>query len=448
MQMSSSTEINESPLPGSDSIQRAGGIDRDAAPTHVGISESLSDIVRETLNSAAIVDVHSHLFDPSLPRLLAWGIDDLLTYHYLVAEMFRFVDLPYEKFWSLNKEQQADLVWQTLFLDRNPLSESCRGVVTVLNELEIDTTHRNLNSIRSWFKAQDLGLHVEKCLKISGVDEVYMTNSPFDPSETLAWHHCQERSPKFKAGLRIDDLLLNWNSTIPFLSRAGYRVTVGLSDRTIGEVRRFLSDCTQHFRAEYVMVSLPPGFRFPDQSEVSSLLTKAVLPHCADRDLPIAMMPGVRRGVNPQLRLAGDGVGLSDLQSISNMASSYPKVKFLATVLARENQHELCVLARKFRNLHIFGCWWFLNTPSLVEEITSMRMELLGSSFTAQHSDARVLEQLIYKWKHFKNVLHPVISRQYQGLADTGFAPTRLSIQKDVEALLGGSFKKFLQAQF
>jgi hypothetical protein len=30
-------------------------------------------------------------------------------------------------------------------------------------------------------------------------------------------------------------------------------------------------------------------------------------------------------------------------------------------MLSRENQHELCVVARKFRNVHIFGCWWFTN---------------------------------------------------------------------------------------
>ncbi len=49
-------------------------------------------------------------------------------------------------------------------------------------------------------------------------------------------------------------------------------------------------------------------------------------------------------------------------------------------MLARENQHELCVTARKFPNLMIFGCWWFLNNPSLIEEITQMRLDLLGLS--------------------------------------------------------------------
>jgi hypothetical protein len=40
------------------------------------------------------------------------------------------------------------------------------------------------------------------------------------------------------------------------------------------------------------------------------------------------------------------------------------------------------------------GCWWYCFTPSIVKEITQMRIEMLGVAFTAQHSDARVLDQL------------------------------------------------------
>ena len=46
-------------------------------------------------------------YDPAFGELLLWGIDDLLTYHYLIAEGFRYLDIPYEKFWALTKEQQA-----------------------------------------------------------------------------------------------------------------------------------------------------------------------------------------------------------------------------------------------------------------------------------------------------------------------------------------------------
>jgi hypothetical protein len=34
------------------------------------------------------------------------------------------------------------------------------------------------------------------------------------------------------------------------------------------------------------------------------------------------------------------------------------QIKWLATFLSRTNQHEACVLANKFRNLHLYGCWW------------------------------------------------------------------------------------------
>jgi len=84
-----------------------------------------------------------------------------------------------------------------------------------------------------------------------------------------------------------------------------------------------------------------------------------------------------------------------------------------------ENQHELCVLARKFRNLHLFGCWWFTNVPSVIDEITRLRLELLGLSFTPQHSDARVLDQLIYKWTHFRRILAGALTDQYSDLCAT-----------------------------
>src|SRR5258708_27797294 len=116
-------------------------------------------------------------------------------------------------------------------------------------------------------------------------------------------------------------------------------------------------------------------------------------------------MMGVKRGINQDLRLEGDGMGRSDFSALRNLCAGYPNNKFLVTVLSRENQQELCVLARKFRNLHIFGCWWFTNVPHIVDEMTRMRLELLGLSVTPQHSDARVLDQLIYKWKHSKKVI-------------------------------------------
>src|SRR5437763_14328525 len=113
-------------------------------------------------------------------------------------------------------------------------------------------------------------------------------------------------------------------------------------------------------------------------------------------------------------------VGLSDVLSVANLCRKFDQNKFLVTMLARENQHELCVAARKFGNLMVFGCWWFLNNPSLIEEIERMRFELLGTSFIPQHSDARVLAQLIYKWDHSRRILAKGMTEKYTDLPATG----------------------------
>src|SRR5205085_6844002 len=134
-------------------------------------------------------------------------------------------------------------------------------------------------------------------------------------------------------------------------------------------------------------------------------IREVVMPTAVAHDLSFAVMIGVRRQVNPALRMAGDGLGRADVSALERLCAAYPDARFLATFLSRENQHELCVAARKFKNLMPFGCWWFLNNPSIISEITRERIELLGTSFIPQHSDARILEQLIYKWKHSRRVI-------------------------------------------
>ena len=156
------------------------------------------------------------------------------------------------------------------------------------------------------------------------------------------------------------------------------------------------------------------------------------------------MMIGVNKLVNYKLGDAGDSVGKSDIRAVEYLCDKYPDNKFLVTMLARENQHELAVTARKFRNLLVFGCWWFLNNPSLVEEITRMRLELLGLSFVPQHSDARVLDQLIYKWDHSKKIIARVLTDKYADLLATGWTATEAEIRRDAADLLGGNFWRFL----
>lgn len=399
--------------------------------------------VEKIVNATPVLDIHTHLYDPAIGDLLLWGIDDLLTYHYLVAEVFRYYPGRYEDFWKLTKTEQADLIWDQLFKEHSPISEACRGVLTTLRSLGLDVKQRDLKALRQWFANWKVEDYISHCMDHAGVRNIIMTNSPFDDQERACWDQGFSRDERFTAALRIDPLLLNWPQSAPLLLQWGYAVSLELSAQTLGEIRRFLADWTQRIKPAYLMVSLPPNFAFPDSSSTSQLLENAVLPHCRDSGLPMALMMGVKRSLNPGLKLAGDGSGASRLDALANLCAQFQQNKFLVTVLARENQHELCVLARKFRNLHIFGCWWFTNVPHVINEMTRMRVELLGLSFTPQHSDARVIDQLVYKWQHSRKAIASVLSEKYGDLADTGWEASPAEIERDVQLLFGGAFDAF-----
>src|SRR5690606_5100125 len=110
----------------------------------------------DIVGNMPVTDIHTHLYAPAFEKMLLWGIDEILTYHYLVAEYFRLSPTPYETFWRMNKRAQADAIWDTLFLQNTPLSEACRGVITTLDMLGLDVAKRDLNEYREWFAAQDI----------------------------------------------------------------------------------------------------------------------------------------------------------------------------------------------------------------------------------------------------------------------------------------------------
>src|SRR4030095_14430597 len=119
--------------------------------------------VEQAVATVRVDDIHTHLYDPAFGDLLLWGIDDLLTYHYLIAEMFRFVSLPYEKYWQLSKTEGADLIWDQLFLRHSPISEACRGVLTTLNRLGLDVKKRDLPALRKWFSKWKPADYTARC---------------------------------------------------------------------------------------------------------------------------------------------------------------------------------------------------------------------------------------------------------------------------------------------
>lgn len=396
------------------------------------------------VNSTPVTDVHTHLFPPEFNAFCLYGIDELLTYHYLTAETFRSARVSYDEFWRLPKTDQADLVWQTLFVENTPASEAARGIISVLDVLGLDTRAGNLKEARAFFASQNLREHIDQVFDIARVNGVVMTNDPLDETESQIWNNGVELDHRFKSSLRLDRLLNDWDRAAGTLARRGVSVNPDLDASTITELRRFLDKWIERMLPVYMGVSLPADFKFPAENTRDRLLREVVLPTAKEHGLVLTLMVGVRRHVNPNLREAGDGAGKADVTALERMCAEYPDVKFLATFLSRENQHELCVAARKFNNLMPFGCWWFLNNPSIVSEITRERLELLGTSFIPQHSDARVLEQLIYKWKHARKEIADALCDTYQQLLLSGRAVTADEISRDVTRLFSGNCKEWI----
>jgi hypothetical protein len=108
--------------------------------------------------------MHTHLFPPAFDQLGLWGIDELLTYHYLEAEFFRSSDMTPEQYWSLPKRDQADAIWRALFVENTPVSEATRGIVAVLNAFDLPTDSSDLIEARSFFTNQIIEEHVFKVL--------------------------------------------------------------------------------------------------------------------------------------------------------------------------------------------------------------------------------------------------------------------------------------------
>ncbi|WP_339147493.1 MULTISPECIES: glucuronate isomerase [unclassified Sutcliffiella] len=406
--------------------------------------DSLVETVKEVVQNQRVTDMHTHLYSPNFGDILLWDIDELLTYHYLVAEVMRWSDLSVEEFWKLSKQEQADHIWQKLFVEHSPVSEACRGVLTCLKGFGLDPSTRSLESYREYFASKTSEQHVDKVLELAKVDHVVMTNDPFDDKEREVWLSGVKPNERFHAALRIDPLLNDYANAKKRLVEWGYKVEEEWNDQSVNEVKRFLSDWMDRMNPLYMAVSLPPSFAFPEDSDRGRIIKDCILPLCEQAGIPFAMMIGVKKRVNPSLGDAGDYVGKAGMEGLEYLLANYPNNKFFCTMLARENQHELVVLARKFRNLMVFGCWWFTNNPVLINEMTRMRMEMLGTSMIPQHSDARVLDQLIYKWDHSKEIIVTILIEKYNDLLKTGWELEQSEIERDVADLFYNNFWEFI----
>src|SRR5271166_3629129 len=129
-------------------------------------SAQIQTAVENELNATPFVDMHTHLFMPSLGDLGAWGIDDLVTYHYLEAERLRSSGISPQEYWSFSKRAKADSIWRALFVENAPVSEATRGVIAVLKAFGLPTEASDLREAREFFASQDYDAHIRRVFQI------------------------------------------------------------------------------------------------------------------------------------------------------------------------------------------------------------------------------------------------------------------------------------------
>ena len=64
----------------------------------------IESIVSKAVDEIKVIDVHSHLFPDDHDELFLFGFDNLMTYHYLIAELFMVWEgKSKDEFFSLTK---------------------------------------------------------------------------------------------------------------------------------------------------------------------------------------------------------------------------------------------------------------------------------------------------------------------------------------------------------
>ena len=385
-------------------------------------------------------DWHTHLLSPLAgPELSLHGVDRLLTYHYVRRKLFAGGYVSPEEFGSWDLEKQGDFTWQTLFVDADSdgFDEGCYGVTTAMQELGLDPNASTLTEARQFYADTDPETIQQRCLQLAGVNHIVGTQDVFNDEER-DYYENGEWDDRYYSAFRLDELVRHYPRAVAKLNGWGYGVHDDpASASSVAGSRRFLSDW--HGKLHHVVYgacSFPPTCRVDDpQTQEGAILHNAVLPFLAAQKLPFFMMPGPIRQLSPAWRDAGDGVGLCDMSPYQLLIQQHPDNAFFITPLHNANQYDASVLTCHFNNIIVVGHWWFNLHPGLVETDLRMRLEMTGARFIAFNSDARVMENLVPKWKRFREILTAVLTEKYLDLHRSGRTVTRANIARTLKTL-------------
>ena len=232
----------------------------------------------------------------------------------------------------------------------------------------------------------------EDILESANINHTYMTNDPLDERDIKLFEKGLYNKDIYKSSLRLDNML----HQTPWIVRQH------------GD----LLECfLQIAKPDYASISIDDGHA----NKIQSSASKELMPWLEEKNLPLWIMYGVKRNTNKALGMAGDGIDYGNcMTSIEKLCAAYPSNKIYLSVLEPAKNHQAVVLSRKFPNLIICGNWWFSNNASNIESNLQERFELLGERHMLYFSDARVIEQILYKTSFYKQCLANALRKRLE----------------------------------
>ncbi|MDC3041727.1 glycosyltransferase family 2 protein [Candidatus Pelagibacter sp.] len=374
--------------------------------------------IEKFVNSTPIFDIHTHLFPSKFKKYYNVGLIKLLNYHYLKAELFSLGNIKIKNFNNLDDNKKANIIWDNLFLNRYPISTATQGVLRILKIYGVEDVNQKFDKILKITNENQLS--EEDIFKITNINQVVMTNNPFNSEEKKILN--LNKDSKYLPSIRIDDLFIKPKSKNEHLN-SWYLSGQEKIKKAIKEIKIII----QTNKPSYFSLSTENFKEFENE-----FFFKNFLSLLKENKTPMMLLIGVKRGVNKLYNDAGDGIGTMNLDYLEKILIKFPRNKFLVSCLDYRDQFKLSVLARKFQNLKIVGFWWFNNNESIIENLLKQRFELLGDNFIVQHSDARIIDQLVYKWLDFKSIYIKVMVEKYQKLLSLGYKIKATDLERKI----------------
>lgn len=447
----------------------------------------MEKVIKNILDNSQIIDLNSQLFPYEYQQLCLFGIDNLLTNRNIIIELFEtYTGITQEEFNKLTKNNQADIVWQQLFILRTPFSKNTFNILISLKKLGFinEIENRNLKEIRdrlSKINIHNINIYIEQIFNLANIQYTVMTNQVFNVQEvkcldkififkkgdsvmykkdkeiekvTILESHRElgdpgyytviypnkrekntlwkylflpeksfnELTKRFKTSININQLLFNYQNSLS----NGLLKTYGYTEDIEG-IKDYIQYWNHFLQPEYFTLYVENDFIYNNEingkeDTPSYILENIIFPLAEKLNLPILF------------KFIGNNQK-NYIYSLSKMCKKHSKIKFLSNYILDQNYNQIYSILKKYTNLYIY---------EIFERDNINYRDKIGISSLNISSDSSVLEELLYKSENYKQNISQILIDKYKKLEETGWKVPENEIERDINYLLTGAYHNFM----